>query len=211
MEKLIDGVHKFQATVFDSKQALFESLADGQKPEALFITCSDSRIDPSLITQTEPGDLFVLRNAGNIVPSHGPNPGAEAATIEYAVSVLEVRDIIVCGHSHCGAMAALMNPASTEALPSVTGWLDHAQGTREIMLRNHCHLEGGGLLAATIRENVLVQLAHLRTLPSVAARLRSEQIRLHGWVYEFETGEVFEFDPKQNQFVPLKAARDAAE
>ena len=211
MEKLIRGVHKFQAAVFDSKRELFESLAEGQTPRALFITCSDSRIDPSLITQTEPGELFVLRNAGNIVPSHGPNPGGEVATIEYAVSVLEVRTIIVCGHSHCGAMAALMNPSTTEALPSVAGWLEHARGAREIMLQDYRHLEGSSLLTATIRENVLVQLEHLRTLPSVAARLRSEQLRLHGWVYKFETGEVLEFDPKHNAFVPLKIDRDAAE
>jgi carbonic anhydrase len=109
MQKLVDGVHQFQENVFGAKQALFERLADGQQPLALFITCSDSRIDPCLLTQTQPGELFILRNAGNIVPPYGQGSGGEAATIEYAVCALKLKDIIVCGHSHCGAMNGLLH------------------------------------------------------------------------------------------------------
>src|ERR1044071_9547851 len=127
MQKLVHGIHRFQEGVFRSQKELFEQLSSGQKPAALFITCSDSRIDPNLLTQTEPGDLFILRNASNIVPPYGPYGGGEAATIEYAVSVLGVQDIIVCGHSHCGAMSGLLNPDQVRELPAVRNWLAHAE------------------------------------------------------------------------------------
>jgi len=119
MDKIVEGIHQFQKDVFSSKQQLFEGLADGQHPRALFITCSDSRIDPSLLTQTEPGELFLLRNAGNIIPPYGTVESGEAATIEYAVSVLGIKTIVVCGHSHCGAMGGLLNQAQLEKLPAV--------------------------------------------------------------------------------------------
>ena len=110
MQKLVEGIHQFQNDIFSSKQRLFERLVDGQHPLALFITCSDSRIDPSLLTQTEPGELFIMRNAGNIVPPYGTINGGEAATIEFAVSALGVKDIVICGHSHCGAMNGVLKP-----------------------------------------------------------------------------------------------------
>jgi carbonic anhydrase len=119
MQKLVDGIHQFQQNIFSTRQSLFQRLADGQQPLALFITCSDSRIDPGLLMQTDPGELFIMRNAGNIVPAYGTVHGGEAATIEYAVSVLNVKDIIVCGHSHCGAMAGLLNPEAVAELPAV--------------------------------------------------------------------------------------------
>ena len=119
MQKLVDGIHKFQKDVFATQTRFFERLADGQKPLALFITCSDSRIDPSMLTQTKPGELFIMRNAGNIVPPYGASSCGEAATIEYAVAVLGVRDIVVCGHSHCGAMTGLLHPDSLAELPLV--------------------------------------------------------------------------------------------
>ena len=108
MQKLIRGIHQFQRGAFRPLKGLFEQLAKGQRPETLFITCSDSRIDPSLLTQSQPGDLFILRNAGNIVPPVGPGGGGGAATIEFAVAALGVKDIIICGHSHCGAMRGLL-------------------------------------------------------------------------------------------------------
>lgn len=110
MQKLIEGLHQFQNSVFGTQRELFERLAHGQTPETLFITCSDSRINPNLLTQTEPGELFILRNAGNIVPPYSTSQGGEAATIEFAVAGLNVRDIIICGHSHCGAMKGLLDP-----------------------------------------------------------------------------------------------------
>ncbi len=209
MQKLIQGLHHFQTSIFSSQKELFERLAHGQSPEALFITCSDSRINPNLITQTQPGDLFILRNAGNIVPPHGAANGGEGATIEYAVAALKVRDIIVCGHSHCGAMNGLLNLDSLDSLPSVRQWLSHAEATRRIVKQNYQHLCDGPLLTATIEENVLVQLENLRTHPAVAAALARGELNLHGWVYKIETGEVFAYDPEQEQFVPLGTAKGA--
>jgi len=200
MQKLVEGIHAFQREHFGEKRELFERLAGGQAPEALFITCSDSRINPNLITQTEPGELFVLRNAGNIVPPHGPSPGGEAATIEYAVSALGIRDIIVCGHSGCGAMAGLLDPSSLDALPAVKGWLGNAQATARIVQEKYPHAEGKARQMIAVSENVLVQLEHLRTLPSVAAAIARGLLKLHGWVYKFETGQIFAFDAAKGQF-----------
>lgn len=209
MQKLIEGLHHFQTSIFSSQKELFERLAHGQSPEALFITCSDSRINPNLITQTGPGELFILRNAGNIVPPHGAANGGEGATIEYAVAALKVRDIIVCGHSHCGAMNGLLNLDSLDNLPSVRQWLSHAEATRRIVKQNYQHLCDAPLLTATIEENVLVQLENLRTHPAVAAALARGELNLHGWVYKIETGEVFAYDPEQEQFVPVGTTQGA--
>jgi len=203
MQKLIQGIHQFQGKSFLPLQGLFQQLAKGQNPETLFITCSDSRIDPSLLTQSKPGDLFILRNAGNIVPPHGAANGGEAATIEFAVAALGVKDIIVCGHSHCGAMQGLLQPEQVASLPAVSSWLSHAEMTRRIMIDNYSHLEGERLLTATVEENVLVQLENLRTLPAVGSRLVRGDLHLHGWVYKIETGEVFAYDVENAQFVKL--------
>lgn len=203
MQRLIQGIHQFRQENFRPLQGLFEQLAGGQKPETLFITCSDSRIDPSLLTRSKPGDLFILRNAGNIIPSHGASSGGEAATIEFAVSALGVNDIIICGHSHCGAMQGLLQPENVAKLPAVASWLSHAEATKRIVQENYGHLEGPKLLTATIEENVLVQLENLRTLPAVASRLARGDLHLHGWVYKIETGEVFAFDAPSGQFVPV--------
>jgi carbonic anhydrase len=211
MQRLIQGIHQFQQDGFGRLQTLFQELAKGQNPETLFITCSDSRIDPSLLTRSNPGDLFILRNAGNIVPPHGAVRGGEAATIEFAVAALGVKDLIVCGHSHCGAMKGLLEPDGLRDLPAVGEWLSHAETTRRIMRENYSHLQGAALLTATIEENVLVQLENVRTLPSVAARLKRGNLRLHGWVYKIETGEVFAFDVASGQFVPVAEYRHASE
>jgi carbonic anhydrase len=203
MQKLVHGLHHFQSNIFSSQRELFQRLADRQDPEALFITCSDSRVNPNLITQTDPGDLFILRNAGNIIPPHGAANGGEGATIEYAVSVLGVQDIIICGHSHCGAMKAILHPESIRDLPSVGAWLSHAEATRRIMREKYADRSGAAALTTAIEENVLVQLENLRTHPAVAARLASGRLKLHGWVYKIETGEVFAYDPQRGQFVSI--------
>lgn len=202
MQKLVDGIHQFQHDVFSTKQRLFENLAEGQQPLALFITCSDSRIDPSLMTQTDPGELFILRNAGNIIPPYGAVDGGEAATIEYAVSALGVKDVVVCGHSLCGAMSGMLDRSQLTKLPAVVKWLDHASATERIIEENYSHITNpAARLSATVEENVLVQLENLRTHPSVAAALARKALTLHGWVYKFETGQVFIFDPQQGQFL----------
>jgi carbonic anhydrase len=203
MQKLVEGVHHFQSQVFNPKKALFEWLSRGQNPVALFITCSDSRIDPNLITQTEPGDLFVIRNAGNIVPPYGADHG-EPASIEYAVNALGIQDIVVCGHSHCGAMAALLEPGHLKDLPAVSKWLGHAEPTRRLVAEKYGHLQGEALLMATVEENVLSQLEQVACHPAVADKLVRGDVKLHGWVYKIETGEVFTFDPAQGQFVLLR-------
>ncbi len=206
MQKLIAGLHKFQSQVFDSQRALFERLAAGQNPEALFITCSDSRINPNLITQTGPGELFILRNAGNIIPPHSANGCGEAATVEFAVAGLDVKDIIICGHTHCGAIKGLLNPGSLKGMPALQRWLGHADATARIIEENYHGLDEEARTIAAVEENVLVQLENLRTHPAVAARLSAGKLALHGWVYKIETGQVFFFNPEANQFLPLTEA-----
>lgn len=203
MQKLIQGIHRFQEENFRPLQGLFEQLSKGQNPETLFITCSDSRIDPNMLTRSQPGDLFILRNAGNIVPPHGAANGGEAATIEFAVAALGVKDVIICGHSHCGAMKGLLQPEMVATMPTVASWLSHAETTRRIVRDNYGHLDGDRLVTATVEENVLVQLENLRTLPAVASRLVKGDLHLHGWVYKIETGEVFGYDSASGQFVPV--------
>ncbi|MDZ4835929.1 MAG: carbonic anhydrase [Candidatus Melainabacteria bacterium] len=205
MLKLINGLHHFQSEIFASQKELFERLAGGQNPDALFITCSDSRINPNLITQTDPGDLFILRNAGNIIPPYGAANGGEGATIEFAVTGLGVKDIIVCGHSFCGAMKGILHPENLVDMPAVAAWLSHAEATRMTIKENyakHVHSEDE-LLNITIQENVLVQLENLRTHPAVSARIAGGTLNLHAWTYKIETGEVFSYQPAEGQFLPL--------
>jgi carbonic anhydrase len=203
MQKLVQGIHHFRSHIFRSQRELFERLATGQHPEALFITCSDSRINPNLITQTDPGELFILRNAGNIVPPHGAANSGEEATIEFAVVGLGIKDLIVCGHSHCGAMRGLLQRDSLRDMPALGTWLSHAEATRRIMKEKYGHLTDNALLTATAQENVLVQLENLRTHPAVATGLARGDLKLHGWVYKIDTGEVFVYDLERGQFVPM--------
>jgi carbonic anhydrase len=206
MHKLLQGVHEFQTNIFRPQRELFERLARGQNPDALFITCSDSRINPNLITQTEPGDLFIMRNAGNLIPPYGASSGGEAATIEYAVAVLKIKDIIVCGHSHCGAMDALLNPRSVRQLPAISAWLGHAEASRRIIREKYQGAVNGDQLTLMAEVNVLVQLENLRTHPAVAAGLSKGDLKLHAWMYKISSGEVFAFDPHQSQFLPVVEA-----
>lgn len=200
MTRIIQGVLDFQKRIFGQKREMFEKLGEGQTPLALFITCSDSRVNPNLLSQTQPGELFILRNAGNIVPPHAAGPWAEAATVEYAIVQLGIRDVILCGHSKCGAMNGLLTPAALGPLPTVAGWLAHA---RDVVPRVPADLPPEERLARAIEQNVLVQLEHLKTHPAVAAALADRTLRLHGWVYHFETGAVDAYDPLTGRFVPL--------
>jgi carbonic anhydrase len=202
MQKLIEGLHKFRSEVFHSNQDLFQHLCKGQHPEALFITCSDSRVNPNLLTQTGPGDLFILRNAGNIIPPYSEG-SSEAATIEFAVAKLKVKSIVVCGHTLCGAMRGLIEPKLVENAPAVKSWLCHAESTRRLMQENYNHLEGEELLSATIEENVIAQVEGLRTHPCVRVRLARGDLALYAWVYKIETGEVFQYEGEHGQFMPI--------
>jgi carbonic anhydrase len=204
MVKLIRGIHKFQSDVFRAREDLFRELAHGQNPQALFIGCSDSRMVPDLICQADPGDLFVVRNAGNLVPPHTPGAvGGEVATIEYAVRGLGVKDIIVCGHTRCGAMQAAMNPDGLRDMPRVRQWLANADASNEIVVTQYAHLPEDARWQVMVQENVLVQLENLRTHPAVLVGLAHGDLRLHAWVYKLESGQVFSYDAESGQYVPL--------
>lgn len=213
MQDLVQGVCHFQKTGFREQEELFARLKDGQHPQACFITCADSRIVPSLITNTAPGDLFLVRNVGNIVPCYGTSNNAEMAAVEYAIVGLGIEDVIVCGHTGCGAMQALLDPSTRQdssRLPCVSAWLGHADATREIVQTHYGHLEGQALIDAAAEENVLVQLEHLRSLPAIAAAISSGKVRVHGWMYNIGTGEIFYYDPDVSQFVKFGASPEDA-
>lgn len=211
MDKIIAGFSQFHREVFPASQQFFQQLAaKQQKPQALFITCSDSRVNPNLITQTEPGDLFLIRNAGNIVPPYSASGGGEIATIEYSVEVVGIRNIIVCGHSQCGAMKALLDGGGMENLPAVKAWCSHAEATRRIVERKYHGLNSEELAVAATEENVLVQMNNLSTHPCVAARLASGELKIFGWYYDIGTGQVYQYDQTRGWFFELDGQACAA-
>ncbi|MGB8405430.1 MAG: carbonic anhydrase [Mycobacterium sp.] len=187
MQNLNEGVARFQRDVFPAKAELFSRLAANHTPHTLFIGCSDARVVPELITGTEPGDLFVIRTAGNLVPAYAPKADGVAASIEYAVAVLGVTDIVVCGHSACGAMTALAQSDDLSGAPAVAAWLRHADASR-------ARAAGGGV-PELVRQNVIAQLANLATHPSVARALALRTVTLHGWVFDIATGQVEDLSP----------------
>ena len=199
MEKILKGLKKFQQEIYPLHQERFKQLATSQSPEVLFITCSDSRIDPNLITQTVPGELFICRNAGNIVPPHSNETGGMTASIEYAVSVLNVKHIVICGHSNCGAMKAAMKPESVESLPHVKVWIDHARAAKESVEHQKGCMHESHLPDMT-KQNIILQLQHLKTHPAVFSRLSNGELQLHGWIYDIETGDIEHFDADSNEF-----------
>ncbi|MGF1486296.1 MAG: carbonic anhydrase [Prochloraceae cyanobacterium] len=202
MKKLIEGLRKFQSNYVNTHRQLFEELSLGQHPRTLFITCSDSRVDPNLITQAEIGELFVIRNAGNIIPPYRAANGGEGAALEYAVAELKVKQIIVCGHSKCGAMKGLLKMDSlSDKLPDVYDWLKHAEATRRLVKDNYSHFEGDELLEITVANNILNQLDNLQTYPVVRSGQHQGNLSLHGWIYRIETGEVLAYDPVIHDFV----------
>jgi len=202
MRDIINGFLRFQQDIFPARKELFKTLATGQTPKALFISCSDSRMVPELVTQREPGELFVIRNAGNIVPSFGPEPGGVSATVEYAVAQLKVTDIVICGHSDCGAMTAVATCACLEHMPAVKNWLRHTDAARMIN-ESRTFANETERINGMVRENVIAQLNNIRTHPSVALGLAQGGLTLHGWVYDIETGSIDALDAATNKFVPL--------
>ncbi|WP_088893055.1 carbonic anhydrase [Leptolyngbya ohadii] len=206
LTRIIEGVNQFHDNYFPSHQELFQQLSQGQSPEVLFIACSDSRIDPCLITQSPPGRLFVIRNVGNIIPTYGSASIAEAAAIEYAVQALGIKEIIVCGHSHCGAMRGLLQIGNlSETMPMVYSWLRmHGEATRRLIMDNYAHETPDRLLKTTIEQNVLTQIENLETYPVVRSRLHAGALSLHAWMYEIESGSVYAFNAAQRKFALLK-------
>lgn len=203
MRKLIRGLQTFQQTYVPQHREQLEQLSHGQKPSVLFITCSDSRIDPNLMTQTAPGDLFVIRNAGNIVPPYGAANGGEGATIEYAISALDIEQVVICGHSHCGAMKGLLKLKKLrDSMPLVCEWLEHAAATLQVLNDSYGHLEGEELMETAVAENVLTQIENLKTYPIVHSRLHQGRMKIYGWIYEIESGEVLAYDDGSHAFLP---------
>jgi carbonic anhydrase len=204
MDKILQGVRRFRAEIYPRERETFQQLAQKkQKPVALFITCADSRINPNLITGTAPGDLFLVRNAGNLVPPYGARSGGEIATVEYALAVLGIRNIIVCGHSQCGAMQAMLDPKDLDSVPAVKAWFEHAEATRQIVKHKYQHLSPEELLVAAVEENVLVQMNNLSTHPAVAARLATGEVRVFGWYYDIGSGAVLQYDQGSGAFKEL--------
>jgi carbonic anhydrase len=210
VQKLEEGIHHFKANYFASNRRLFEKLSEGQRPETLFITCCDSRLVPNLITDSAPGELFIVRNIGNIVPSveRGVLGGVSAA-IEYAVELLEVGNVIVCGHTNCGAIEAILHPERLTHLPFVSRWLEQSSTIPKLIEERYGHLEGEARMTAAVEENVLVQLENLRSFEFVARRLDSGALKMSGWVFKIATGDVFDYDPVSGQFLKLGGGEGA--
>jgi carbonic anhydrase len=194
VEKLLGGISRFQKDVYPKHRDLFEKLAIGQRPEALFITCADSRIDPCLLTQTKPGELFICRVIGNVVPPYPDALGGVSATIEYAVGVLRVPDVIVCGHTDCGVMRGALHPEALQAYPNVMAWLRYAQVERREAEPS------AEVLLALAENNVVAQLKNLRSHPTVASRLEQGDLALHGWVYHIGLGTVTAYNEASQKF-----------
>jgi carbonic anhydrase len=202
MQSIIEGFLKFQREAFPQHAALYRQLATSQHPRTLFISCSDSRLVPELVTQQDPGNMFVIRNAGNIVPSYGPEPGGVSATIEYAVAALGVSDIVICGHSDCGAMTAIASCKCLDHMPAVAGWLRYADSAKVVNEARE-HASERDKVASMVRENVIAQLANLKTHPSVRLALEQGRVALHGWIFDIESGSIDALDGATNRFVSL--------
>jgi len=211
--RLIDGVEKFRTDGFKQNRELFQQLASRQQPKTLFICCADSRVVPEMMTQTDPGELFLCRNIGNVVPSYGEMMGGVSAVIEYACTALEVTDVVICGHSDCGAMKALLDPSAPalKKMPTVASWLRNAEAARSVVEATRPDLQGEDKVAALIVQNVRTQLGHLRTHPAVAARLATQQLALHGWVYDIESGNVQAVDEATGELRSLRAETTATQ
>ena len=202
MQKIVNGYLQFKESGFEERKDLFERLSNSQSPEVLFITCSDSRIDPNLITQTEPGELFVIRNAGNIVPPHTIESDGIVASIEFAVVALDVKHIVVCGHSNCGAMKGALNTADLTALPKVKSWLNYCSEAVTIVQSREADIKSDQLNSMT-QENVLLQIRRLEKYPEISKRLASGDIEIHGWVYEIGGGTIKCFNSRKQGFIEL--------
>jgi carbonic anhydrase len=201
MEEFVDRLSRFRCDVLRNQKALYERLAtQGQSPKALMISCADSRVVPEMITQAGPGELFVCRNAGNIVPPFSQANGGVSSAVEYAVVALGVRDIIVCGHSDCGAMKAFSDPAALEKMPNVAVWLRHSHAAHSVVCNAYPHLDDKAQTRALALENVVVQLNHLRTHPSVAAALAQGSLTLHGWFFEIENCSILALNGETGAF-----------
>jgi carbonic anhydrase len=208
LEQLKDGVRKFRSEIYPQRAEMYvQAAAEPQKPHTLFITCADSRIDPNEMTSTGTGEVFVTRNIGNMVPAYGEMLGGVSAVIEFAVGALGVKHVVVCGHSECGAMKALLTPESVEKLPTVKSWLKNAHAaltvSKSLHQRNADDTADRPLIEVLTEQNVLLQLQHLKTHPSVAGALAAGKLTVSGWVYDIGEGAVRIAEGDQRAFVPV--------
>ncbi len=204
VNELIGRVISFEKQIFPNQSALYAKLAgEGQSPKALIISCADSRVVPEHLLQAAPGDLFVCRNAGNIVPPYSNMTGGVSSTVEYAVMALGVSDIIICGHSDCGAMKALMNPDMLVNMPNVAAWLKHSAAARSVVDTCYPDLHNGDAVRVASMENVVAQIANIRTHPSVSAAIGQGKLSLHGWFFDIHHGVTLGLDGTTGRFVPM--------
>ncbi len=203
MEKLYKGIYEFKESHFKKEKDFFKRLSEGQTPEVLFITCSDSRVDPNLVTQSKPGELFIVRNVGNIIPPYDSikDKNSVAAAIEFAVLGLKVKDIIVCGHSNCGAMQALYKDDSEFAnMPHLKEWLKIALPVKHVVANFYPSISPVSCQRITEEENILMQLKNIQTYPFVAQALEQGNLYLHGWYYDIGTGSICAYNPNKDMF-----------
>jgi carbonic anhydrase len=203
LTKVLAGVATFQKEVFPTQRKLFEQLEHGQHPIAMFFTCADSRIVPNMLLQTGPGETFTERTPGNIVPRYSDHVGGVTASMEYAVMVLRVPLVIICGHTDCGVMKALLEPEQTAGMPALQNWMRHALAARERLLREPSSGSREEKLRQLTEYNVLTQLENLRTHPAVEAAMAKGELEIHGWVYDLAHGKVTAADPETGSFHPL--------
>lgn len=203
--QLLAGLRRFQQQIYPEKQADYERLVrEGQRPHTLFIACGDSRVDPELLTQSGPGEIFVCRNIGNVVPAYGEALGGVSAIVEYAVTALQVDQVVVCGHTDCGAMKALLNPEQLTKMPTVRRWLRSAEAALSIVRAFEDDLPGDNLAQKLTEQNVLLQINHLKTHPSVAGRVARRSLAVYGWIYDIASGRVRMYDEAETRFVAFE-------
>jgi carbonic anhydrase len=205
LEQLKSGVRRFQAEVYPDRAEIFtQAASEKQQPHTLFITCADSRVDPNLITSSDTGEVFVTRNIGNMVPAYGEMLGGVSAVVEFAVSGLGVQHIVICGHTHCGAMQALLEPNSVDNMPTVRSWLKNAHAALQVT-ESIKAMNGGerDVLEVLTEQNVLLQMQHLKTHPSVAGAMALGRLSISGWIYNIGTGDVCVVEDGKQTFTPV--------
>jgi len=206
MDKLYKGLHHFREAFFRKEEEFFQRISSGQNPEVLFITCSDSRIDPNLVTQSRPGELFIVRNVGNIVPPYDAirDKNSVAAALEYAVGALKVKDIVICGHSNCGALQAMFSTdVGMPGYAHLRNWLSLASQLHDIMQQYYGTRTKAVFARIAEEENVLLQLENIQTYPFINEALQAGTLRLHGWYYDIGNGRVYAYNPETETFDPL--------
>ncbi|MEO8054727.1 MAG: carbonic anhydrase [Acidobacteriota bacterium] len=203
MKRFLEGLTLFQRVAYPRHKELFERLAKNQTPQAVFISCSDSRVVTNLLVQAEPGDLFIIRNAGNIVPPAGSAYGGTTASLEYAIVALGIRDVILCGHSNCGAMRGVLHPETLGRMPAVRQWVSYADSARRAAVAAFPDASDDEMLDRVVDFNVIAQVRNLLTFPFVRPLVERGELELHGWVYDIGSGRVKGLDATGRRFVPL--------